>query len=155
MKKLLIVLLTGLMVMGLAVGASAREPGAKPFCGWTDTETTTIFGNVGSVDISTVKTLYFDPNIQPGETLCVSWWVKNSGKCPVTITVKVDGVPSYLKWKFYPGLELGNLNPGMKRNVALCISMPCGACPNHENDKFKVTVTFYARQNQERHQSPK
>jgi len=153
MKKLFIVLLTGLIIMGLVIGASAR-PIQKSFCGWTDKEITTVYGSTGSVDIKTVKTLYFDPYIQPGEQLCVRFWVKNVGKCPVIITVKIEGVPNYLKWKFYPGLNLGNLNPGYKRNVALCISMPCGTCQNHSDDKFKITVIFYAEQNQRRIQTP-
>lgn len=152
MKKLSMLLLTGLLILGMAVGVNARP--SNNFCGWTDEETTTVYGTVGSVDIATVKTLYFAPNIQPGEILCVKWWVKNVGKCPVTITVKVEGVPSYLKWKFYPGLNLGNLNPGFKRNVALCVAMPCKTCQNHSNEKFKVTITFIARQSQHRLQAP-
>jgi len=126
---------------------------ASPPCGWIDVEKTTVFGNVGSVDIKTIKTLYFDSNIQPGEQLCVCWKVLNKGLCPVEVKVELKGVPWYLNANFYPGYTF-KLKPGYAKAVALCVGMPCNACQNTEGLKFNIDVVFTAKQSQSRHQVP-
>ena len=148
MKKSLLISLIVILVLGLSSAVLACHP-----CGWTDQETTTVFGNTGSVDITTIKTLYFDTNLQPGEQLCVCWWVRNDGKCPVKVKVTLKGVPHWLKATFYPDYHF-KLKPGYKKQVALCIYLPCNACQNRENLKFAIDVVFDAKQDQHRFQYP-
>jgi len=119
MKKLIIETVIIIILMIFLGGV------ASPNGGWKDRKVTTAHGSTGSIEIQTIKILYFSPNIQPGEQLWVSWWVKNVGLSAVKIKVSLRGVPGYLQVRFLPGLNF-RLLPRVKKNVALSIRMPYG-----------------------------
>lgn len=138
--KLVVLIITAVLMVGFSANVFA--------CGnksWKDVDSVTIKGSTGSVEIETsVKELRFDPYIQPGEQLCVIWWIRNKGKCPAEVFVKVTGVPSYLKWQFLPGLNMGVIPQQTKRRVCFCVKMPYGTPEKWMNKKFTVKVTFYS-----------
>ena len=154
MKKVLVVALVAALALGIAGVASADGPGS--LCGsgglWTDRAITTVNGTTGSVDIETVRCLRFSPNIQPGEKLCVSWWVYNRGLCPIDVRVELRNVPRYVEARFLPNTNF-KMAPGTRKRVALCIRMPLGTPDAAQDRTFSIDVIFKAKQDSHRHES--
>lgn len=142
MKKILLVVA---LVVGLCLLATVGN--CAPV-GWTDKDPITFTGNTGFARLEVQKKVFHFKNIQPGERLGVTWWIHNTGLCPliVTVDVRVTGDPaSYLFAVFYPKYTL-HMGPGLAKNVALTVRMDKNAPDKTANKNFWVTVTFNSKE---------
>ena len=142
MKKILLI---GALIVGLCLSTVVGN------CAWNDTDTTLAHGSTGSVRLETKTNVYFDPFLQPGEQLVVSWLIYNKGHCPLTVTVSLSGQYPFsgVRVRFLPGLSF-QMQPYSQKTVALVANMSPIAPPSSQDQKFTVTVTFTSVQSQTR-----
>jgi len=136
MRKLLLV---AVLAIGLCLSTAIGN------CALRDTDTVTAYGTTGFAELTIpTKVFHFDPNLQPGEQLAVSWWIHNSGPCLLRVDVKVtkSGIPAdYLIVEFKPGYDFTLANCVWKQ-VALVVRLKPN-CPSWQASKpFTVTVIF-------------
>lgn len=137
------ILLTMALVVGLCLSAAAVGNSALH-----DTDTVTVTGTTGFAELTIPKTTFqFDPNLQPGEQLAVSWWIHNSGPCLLDVEVLVTkaGVPApWLIVEFKPGYKF-LLAHCVWKQVALVVRLKSN-CPNWQASKpFTVTVIYKSK----------
>lgn len=148
MKKILFV---AALVVALCLSTVAANGGVDNE--WLDTDVMTITGTTGSVElILQPVTLHFD-YLQPGETLAVSWWIKNTGKCPLHVEVMVVPNVTYVNPVFYPGYSF-DIGPNILKNVALTVKMNSWVHPSRQNKDFEVVVTFNSKEAGNRQETP-
>ena len=145
------ILLIAVLVVGLCLSTAVGN------CALTDNDIVTVDGTTGYAELQIPKkTFHFDPHLQPGEQLAVSWWIHNNGPCLLDVDVKVtkSGTPAtYLVVEFKPGYKFTLANCVWKQ-VALVVRLKPG-CPNWKASKpFTVTVTFNSTAKATRWQSP-
>lgn len=139
MRKLLLV---AMLIVGLSLSTAIGN------CALTDTDTLTVKGTTGYAELTIpTKTFHFDPNLQPGEQLAVSWKIHNSGPCLLDVDVKVtkSGVPApWLVVEFKPGYQF-TLAHCIKKQVALVVRLKPN-CPNWQASKpFTIKVIFNSK----------
>ena len=138
MKKYLAVLLVaGLLVGSLAVSSQAY---------FTTNATTNVVGHTGYVQLTAPCKVILPSDMQPGH-----YWVRqlklhNSGKCPVRVVVKLDGVPSFLRVTITPSY-IGNLNPCQVRIFTLRVEIPSSIGNPAQNKPVSFRIHFYGRNN--------
>lgn len=153
MKK---ILFAAALVVGLCLSTAVAN-GAS----YTETESITFGGKTGYANLTVEDKVRFQfDNLQPGEQLAVSWWIRNDSSKPCPLEVKVSvgvtgegGVVSWLDVDFYPGSTL-QMGPGWQRNVALTVRMYPSAPNWTANQRFWVTVTFNSTVKGDRNESP-
>jgi len=133
------ILLVAVLVVGLCLSTAIGN------CALTDTDTVTVDGTTGYAELEIpTKIFHFDPNLQPGEQLAVSWWIHNKGPCLLDVDVKVtkSGAPAtYLVVEFLPGYKFDLAHCKWKQ-VALVVRLKSG-CPNWKaSQPFTVKVIF-------------
>lgn len=141
-KKMHKTLLVAMLVVGLCLSAAIGN------CALTDKDIVTATGTTGFAELTIpTKIFFFDPNLQPGEQLVVSWWIHNSGPCLLDVDVKVtkSGTPApWLEVYFKPGLKL-ELPNCLWKQVALLVRLKPG-CPSWQASKsFTVKVVFNSK----------
>lgn len=149
MKKILFV-----VALAAALCLSAAVANGAVF---SETEAIAFTGNTGDVDLTVQQKVFHFKDIQPGEKLAVTWWIRNDGLCPIKITVNVGVTGSaagpYLVAAFYPGTIL-YMGPSLQRNVALTVELNALAGDGYAGKDFTVTVTFNSEEDGNRQVNP-
>lgn len=149
MKKLLLI---AMLVVGLCLVTVMGNCAS-----YKDSDSITFSGKMGFARLQVEKKVFHFANIQPGERLAVTWWIKNTGPCPLEVKVDVRVTPGslapYLVPVFYPGYTL-QMGYGFWKNVALTVKLKNNAPNWTANKDFWVTVTFKSTAKGTRWQSP-
>lgn len=138
MKKLIAVT----MLAALLVGAMAAAGSAY----FTTEVKTTVVGRTGYVQLTAPCKVILPDDMQPGHRWVRKLVLRNVGRCPVRVTIRLVGIPWFLNANVSPG-SIGNLLPGHSRTITLHVNMPSSIGNPAQNKPVHFLIYFYGRNN--------
>lgn len=136
-KKVIVLALATLLILGLVTCASA----------WFTTEAQTrIKGKTGYLSLKATAMVRLPDNIQPGYRETKRFQIHNDGPCPMQVTVKIIGLPGFLRASVSPQF-IRNMDHCNRRWISLTVWMPTHYGNVHQKKPVNFLVKFYGRNN--------
>lgn len=138
MKKLVVATLLVLCMIGAMAAAGNAY--------FTTEEKTSVFGRTGYVQLTAPCRVTLPSDMQPGHRWVRRLVLRNVGRCPVRVRVRLVGVPWFLNVSVSP-VTIGNLAPGHSRTIILHVRMPSSIGNPAQNKPVHFLIYFYGRNN--------
>lgn len=135
--KFIVLGLTTLLIMGSVTAASAY---------FTADIQTGVRGHTGNVNIHARAQVDLPRDMQPGHRWRRTFVLHNDGRCPVQVTVKIVGLPWFVRASISPTF-IPNLNHCQRRTMTLNVWIPSGVGNAAQNKPVRFLILFHARNN--------